>query len=308
MRSIWKGHIRFSLVTIPIRVYNAIDAAQTIRFNQLHKECNGRVGYDKRCKKCNEILSTDGIQKGYQYEPDQYVVMGQDDLQAVKLKSTKIIDIEGFVDASEIHPTLFEAPYFAGPDSPVAAKTYALLCQALIKSGKVGVGKVVLRDREDPVILSPQDGGLVLYRLRYPEEVRKMKDVPQLEEKQQIDKDELKLAEQLVKSMSTELKKIDLRDHYHKALKDIIHAKVQGQQIVTYVPEEDKPSVDIMTALKQSIETAKGRRAGMVKATGASKTKKAAAKAGAKKKKTTTAKAKAKKTTAKARTKKRKSA
>lgn len=306
MRSIWKGHIRFSLVTIPIRVYNAIDAAQTIRFNQLHKECNGRVGYDKRCKKCNEILSADNIQKGYQYEPDQYVVMGQDDLQAVKLKSTKIIDIEGFVDASEIHPTLYEAPYFAGPDSPVAAKTYALLCQALIKSGKVGVGKVVLRDREDPVILAPQDGGLVLYRLRYPEEVRKMKDVPQLDVEQEIDKDELKLAEQLVNSMSTKLNKIDLRDHYHKALKDIIHAKVQGQQIVTYVPEEDKPSVDIMTALKQSIETAKSRRAGMVKATG--KTKKTAAKAGAKKKTTTTAKAKAKKTTAKAKTKKRKSA
>jgi len=150
--------------------------------------------------------------------------MGQDDLQAVKLKSTKIIDIEGFVDASEIHPTLYEAPYFAGPDSPVAAKTYALLCQALIKSGKVGVGKVVLRDREDPVILSPQDGGLVLYRLRYPEEVRKMKDVPQLDTKQTIDKEELKLAQQLVESMSTELKKIDLRDHYHKALKDIIPA------------------------------------------------------------------------------------
>jgi DNA end-binding protein Ku len=303
MRSIWKGHIRFSLVTIPIRVYNAIDSAQTIRFNQLHKDCNGRVGYDKRCKKCSQILSGDEIQKGYQYEPDQYVVMQSDDLQAVKLKSTKIIDIEGFVDASEVHPTLFEAPYFAGPDSPVAAKTYALLCQALRKSGKVGVGKVVLRDREDPVILSPQDGGLVLYRLRYPEEVRKMKDVPQLDAKQKIDKEELKLAQQLVNSMSTELRKIDLRDHYHKALKDIIHAKVQGQEIVSYVPEEDKPSVDIMTALKESIEAAKGRRKGMVKATG---TKKAAK---TKTKKAATTKAQAKKTTAKkATTKKRKSA
>jgi len=303
MRSLWKGHIRFSLVTIPIRIYNAIDSAQTIRFNQLHKECNGRVGYDKRCKKCSEILSAENIQKGYQYEPDQYVVMDSDDLQGLKLKSTKIIDIEGFVDATEIHPTLYEAPYFAGPDTPVAAKTYALLCQALIKSGKVGVGKVVLRDREDPVILSPQDGGLVLYRLRYPGEVKKMKDVPQLEEEQDLDKDELKLAQQLVDSMSTEFKKIDIRDHYHKALKDIIHSKIQGEQIVSYTPEDDKPSVDIMTALKQSIEAAKVRRKGMVKAAGAKAKGKKATKT---KSKAGTAKATAKK--AKAKPKKRKSA
>ena len=168
------------------------------------------------------------------------------------------------------------------------------------------MGKVVLRDREDPVILAPQDGGLVLYRLRYPGEVRKMKDVPQLEEAGDIDKDELKLAEQLVNSMSTEFKKIDIRDHYHKALQDIIHAKIKGEQIVSYTPEEDKPSVDIMTALKQSIEAAKGRRKGMVKATGAkSKGKKAGAK---KSDKTATTKAAAKKTKAKARSKKRKSA
>jgi DNA end-binding protein Ku len=274
MRSIWKGHIRFSLVTIPIRIYNAIDSAQTIRFNQLHKECNGRVGYDKRCKKCNEILSTEDIQKGYQYEPDQYAVMDAEDLQKVKLKSTKVIDVDGFIDSSEVHPTLYEAPYYAGPDSAVAAKTFALLCKALKDSKKVGIGKVVLRDREDPVVLTPHENGLILYRLRYPTEIRNINEVPELEKESQIDRDQLKLAKSLLDSMTTTLPKIDLRNQYNKALRDIIDAKIQGKEIVTY-EEEERPAVDIMTALKQSIDKAKGRRRPMVKATGVAKKTKA---------------------------------
>src|SRR5262245_1399015 len=104
MRSIWKGHIRFSLVTIPVRIYNAIDTAQSIAFNQLHRDCNGRIGYDKRCKKCSQTVSGDEIVKGYQYQPDQYVVIEPTDLDKLKLESTKIIEIEGFVSASEVHP------------------------------------------------------------------------------------------------------------------------------------------------------------------------------------------------------------
>jgi len=103
MRSIWKGHIQFSLVTIPVKVYNAIDTAQAIHFNQLHKGCNGPIAYDKRCKKCNKVLSNEEIVKGYQYEPDQYVILEPEDLEKIRLKSTKVIEIQGFVDASEVH-------------------------------------------------------------------------------------------------------------------------------------------------------------------------------------------------------------
>src|SRR6266705_4241049 len=193
MRSIWRGHIRFSLVTIPIRIYNAVDTEETIRFNQLHKEDNGAVGYEKKCKKCGKSLSTDEIVKGYQFEPEQYVIVSPDDLSKIKLKSTKVIEIEGFIDANEVHATLYESPYFAGPDGPVAAKTYSLLTQALKASGKVGVGKVVLRDREEAVMISPLEGGLVLYKLRNPGEVRKIDAVPQLEPAE-VNKEELKLS------------------------------------------------------------------------------------------------------------------
>src|SRR5678815_3784132 len=155
MRSIWKGHIRFSLVTIPIRIYNAVDTEETIRFNQLHKEDNGAVGYEKKCKKCGKSLAAEEIVKGYQFEPEQYVIVSADDLAKIKLKSTKVIEIEGFIDAKEVHPSWYESPYFAGPDGIVAAKTYSLLTQALKASGKVGIGKVVLRDREEVVMVGP---------------------------------------------------------------------------------------------------------------------------------------------------------
>src|SRR6266480_4523644 len=175
MRSIWKGHIRFSLVTIPIRIYNAVDSTeQAIRFNQLHKEDNGAVGYDKKCKKCGKALTAEEICKGYQFEPEQYVIVSPEDLEKIKLKSTKVIEIEGFIDATEIQPSLYESPYFAGPDGPVAAKAYSLLSEALKASGKVGLGKVVLRDREEAVTMAPQDGGLMLYKLRQPAEIRKV--------------------------------------------------------------------------------------------------------------------------------------
>src|SRR6266576_2089825 len=186
MRSIWKGYIRFSLVTIPIRIYNAVDTEEAIRFNQLHKDDNGAVDYDKKCKKCGKALTAEEIVKGYQFEPEQYVIVSPEDLAKIKLKSTKVIEIEGFIDASEVHPTLYESPYFAGPDGMVAAKTYSLLTEALKTSGKVGVGKVVLRDREEVVMIGPLDGGLVLYKLRNPSELRKMESVPQIEKKEVI--------------------------------------------------------------------------------------------------------------------------
>ena len=266
MRSIWKGHIRFSLVTIPIRIYNAVDTEETIRFNQLHKDDNGAVGYEKKCKKCGKALTTEEIVKGYQFEPEQYVIVSPDDLAKIKLKSTKVIEIEGFIDAGEVHPSLYESPYFAGPDGLVATKTYSLLSEALKASGKVGIGKVVLRDREEVVMIAPLDGGLVLYKLRQQSEVRKMESVPQIEHKA-VNKDELKLSISLVESMASTLKELDLTDRYRDALREMIEAKIAGKEVVS-VPDEEKPVVDIMTALKQSIDQAKAKKKPMERAKG----------------------------------------
>lgn len=255
MRAIWKGHIQFSLVTIPVRIYNAIDSGQTISFNLLTKEGHNPVSYEKKDKVTGDALKNEDIVKGYQYEPGQYVIIDQEDLNKVKLKSEKVIEIQGFVQYTEVHPTLFEAPYYIGPDGDVAAKTYGLLMHTLKDSGKIAVGKVVLRDRETPVLLAPHESGMVMYRLRYPNEVRSIQEVPQLLEVK-ADKEQLKLAKTLVDSMTVKFNQIEMKDHYYDALKKIIDAKVEGREVVTLTEEEPKV-VDIMTALKASIEASK---------------------------------------------------
>jgi len=256
MRAIWKGHIRFSLVTIPIRVYNAIDSGQTISFNLLSKEGHNPVSYEKKDKVTGQTLRQEDIVRGYQYEPGQFVIIDDEDFSKVKLKSTKLIDIEGFVKSTDVHPTLFDAPYFIGPDGDVAAKTYALLCKTLKESGKVGVGRVVLRDRETVVLLTPEKNGILLYKLRYPNEVKRIGEVPQLLEDVKVDKQQMKMAKMLVDSMSKQFADIEMKDNYQDALRSMIQAKIDGKEIVT-VAEEETPVVDIMTALKASIEKAK---------------------------------------------------
>ncbi|MBX2963019.1 MAG: Ku protein [Cyclobacteriaceae bacterium] len=256
MRAIWKGHIRFSLVTIPVRIYNAIDSAQTISFNLLSRNGHNPVAYEKKDKVTGEVLRSEDIIKGYQYEPGQFVIVEQDDFEKVKLKSTRIIDIEGFVQAEEVHATLYESPYYIGPDGDVAAKSYGLLCETLKQTGRVGVGRVVLRDRETIVLLSPHENGLMVYRLRYPNEVRRIQEVPGILETTKADKEQLKLAKTLVDSMTRQFVDIEMKDHYTEELKKMIQAKIEGKEIVI-VAEEEPEVVDIMTALKASIEQAK---------------------------------------------------
>ena len=271
MRSIWKGHIRFLLVAIPVRIYNAIEASEKIQFNQLHREDYGPIGYDKRCKKCNQIVSGDQITKGYQYEPDRYAIVEPEDIAKIKIKTTKAVDIIGFVDADEIPTTFYDAPYFAGPDGAVSEKPYALLREVMKQTGKVGLGKVVLRDREDIVAVFAQDNGLVLQKLRYPHEVRSIQDVPDLDGAKTLDKKELELATMLVEQMTTTLEEIDMTDQYHEALKKLIESKVKGKKTVEFEPVEELPRLDIMSALKKSLQASS--RKPMVKATPATKKK-----------------------------------
>ncbi len=257
MRSVWKGHIRFSLVTIPIQIFNAVNTSSAISFNQLHKEDMGRVSYRKVCRSCNEELSSKDIVKGYEYADDQYVVLEKQELDAIKLKSTRAIDIEAFVDLNDVHPSRFEAVYYVGPNGDVAKKTYGLFCEVLKKSGKAGVGRIILRDKEDVVLLKAEGNAMIMYKLRYPEEVRALEDVPDTEGIE-VDKKQLAMAETLVDSLVMDFEKVDFQDRYKDALMDIVNEKIDGKEIVSIGEEKtDRPVVDIMDALKASIEQAK---------------------------------------------------
>lgn len=257
MRSIWKGHIRFSLVTIPISIYSANDTKGNISFDQLHEEDNGRIRYKRECQTCGETVDYANIVKGYEYQPDQYVVLSKDDMESVKLKSERAIDIEAFVDIDEVHPSRFEAVYFVGPSDQVAQKTFNLFTTTLKNSGKAGIGRLVLREKEDVVLLAPEKGAIVLYKLRYPYELKNIEDVPNIEQTA-VDDDQLKLAETLVDSLTKSFTEINFDDRYRDALLAMINNKVDGKEIVSVVEEEDDaPVVDIMDALKKSIEEAK---------------------------------------------------
>lgn len=274
MRSIWKGHIRFLLVAIPIRVYNALEASERIQFNQLHRDDFGPVGYDKRCKKCGEIVTNDQITKGYQYEPDRYAIVEPEEIAKIKIKTTRAVDILGFVESSEVAPMFFDSPYYIGPDGPVAEKPFALLRQVLKDTGKIGLAKVVLRDREDLVAVFPHDDGIVLQKLRYPAEVRKVEDVPEIDAAPKIDKRELALATSLVEQMVTTFADIDTVDHYHEALRKLIDSKIKGKKVTEFEKYEEPPRMDIMTALKKSLQASS--RKPMVKAAPTASKKKAA--------------------------------
>jgi DNA end-binding protein Ku len=258
----WKGHLRFSLVTIPIQIFNAVDNSTQVSFNQLHAADNGKINYKKICSECEKEVPVAEIVKGYEYSPDQYVVIKPEELDNIKLESNKAIDIQAFVDINEVHPSRFEAVYYIGPSAAIAVPTFNLLYKALFKAGKAGVGRIVLREKEDIVLLVPENQGIVMYKLRYPEELKNMSEVPDLKD-QPVDESQLKLAETLIDSLSKKFSDIDFKDHYKEALMDIVNQKVAGKETVTMAegPASSAPVIDIMAALQASIDEAKNKKA-----------------------------------------------
>jgi DNA end-binding protein Ku len=269
MRSIWKGHIRFSLVTIPIRIFNAVDNEETISFKQLHEIDNGAIGYEKKCKTCGKAVPAEEIVKGYEFEPGKFAVVTPDDLAKIRLPSTKIIEIQGFVDAAEIQPALYDAPYLVGPDGPLTAKAYGLLSEAMKATGEVGVGRVVLSSKEEAIVIAPEGAGMMLYKLRQPSQIRAIDTVPQIAPAQST-KDERRLSISLVESMGSTLGELDLSDRYRDALRELLDAKIAGREVVA-TEEVVQPVTDILAALQQSLASAKLKRKPMERARGTKK-------------------------------------
>jgi DNA end-binding protein Ku len=256
MRSIWKGTISFLLVSIPVKVYNAIETSEKIQFNQLHGDDFGPIGYEKRCKKCNLVVSTDQIVKGYQHAPEQYVVVSPEEIASITLKSNQSIEIIGFLEMSEIPTTYFDASYFAAPDGAAASKAYTLLRDVMKRTERIAIGKIILREREELITISPEGDGLILQKLHYRHEVRLIDAVPGISNKlTPSNTTELQLAENLVNNMLTSFAEIDTIDHYHSALKQLLETKVAGGTIeVKATKDTAAPVVDIMSALQASLD------------------------------------------------------
>ncbi len=253
-RAMWKGAISFGLVTIPVAVYPATEE-KTLRFNQLHDEDGGRVRYKRVCEKDGEEVSFEHIVKGYEVEKDRYVVLTDEDLNAIPVESSRAIDIHRFVDLDEIDPVMFKKSYYLVPEE-TGAKAYALLREAMSDDGRVGIAKVSFRDKEHLAALRFKDEAFVLETMYWPDEIREA-DFGGVDVSAKIRGQELEMAKQLIESLSGEWNPEEYSDEYREALLQIVEAKLNGQEIEVVAPEPTAKVVDLMEALKASVAAAK---------------------------------------------------
>ena len=253
-RPTWKGYLKISLVNIPVRVFPATDAAATISFNQLHRECRSRIQQKRWCPTCEKEVANTDLVKGYEFEKGKYVVVDEDDLAKVRPESTRVINIVQFADASLIDPVYVERPYYLAPDGTVAAEAFAVMRDGM--AGKAAIGKVALYGREYLVAIQPRENGLVMYTLRHASEVREMGAIDELKTvPARIKPDEVKLARQVIGNFETGGDLSQYKDDYQVELRRIIDAKVAGEEVVAPVEEAPPKVVNLMEALRQSLES-----------------------------------------------------
>jgi DNA end-binding protein Ku len=253
-RPTWKGFLKISLVNIPVRVFPATDAAATISFNQLHAECQTRIQQRKWCPHCERELTSAEIVKGYEFEKGRYVVMTEEDLAKVRPESTRVINLVQFTDEAAIDPIYFERPYYLAPDGDMAAEAFAVMREGM--KGKAGIGKLALYGREYLVAVQPRERGLVMHTLRQAAEVRSMSAIDELERvPAKIKPQEANLARQVIETFESELDLRSYRDEYQEELRRIIDAKVAGQEVVAPAVEAPEKVVNLMDALRRSLDT-----------------------------------------------------
>jgi DNA end-binding protein Ku len=250
----WKGAISFGLVTIPVSVYPATEE-KTLRFNQLHDEDGGRIRYKRVCEKDGEEVSFEHIVKGFEIEKDRYVVLTDEDFDAVPVQSSRAIDIVQFVELDRIDPILFKKSYYLVPEE-TGAKAYALLREAMRQDDRVGIAKVSFRDKEHIAALRFKDDAFVLETMHWPDEVRDV-DFGGVDVHAEVREQELAMARQLIDSLTSEWNPEEFSDAYREALTQIVEAKLNGQQIEVAAPEPTAKVVDLMEALKASVAAAK---------------------------------------------------
>jgi len=252
-RPTWKGFLKISLVNIPVRVFPATDSAATISFNQLHGECQTRIQQKRWCPHCEREVPLSEIVKGYEFEKGRYVVMDEEDLSKVRPESTRVIDLVQFTPAESIDPIYVERPYYLAPDGQMAQEAFAVMREGM--QGKAGIGKVALYGREYLVAVQPKDKGLVMYTMRRANEIRSMDAIDELEGvPSKVKPDEIKLAKQVIANFEGELDLAEYKDAYQEELQRIIDAKIAGEEVVATTEETPPKVVNLMDALRQSLD------------------------------------------------------
>jgi DNA end-binding protein Ku len=252
-RPTWKGFLKISLVNIPVRVFPATDSAATISFNQLHGECQTRIQQKRWCPKCEREIPLAEIVKGYEFEKGRYVVMDEEDLAKVRPESTRVIDLVQFTPVESIDPIYVERPYYLAPDGQMALEAFAVIREGM--KGKAGIGKLALYGREYLVAVQPKDKGLVMYTMRRANEVRSMDAIDELAGvPSKVKPEEIKMAKQVISNFEGELNLAEYNDAYQEELQRIIDAKIAGEEVVATEEQTPPKVVNLMDALRQSLD------------------------------------------------------
>ena len=255
-RAMWKGAIQFGLVTIPVKLYSATESGKTISFNMLHKADLTRIQMKVYCPTDDEVIARTDTVRGYEYAPEQYVVITDEDLETVPLKTVRAIEIQQFVErqsADADHTRFVERAYYLEPD-PIGRKAFALLKSVLVEKGLTAIAKVVIKDREDLAALEAFGPTMLLTTIKWPDEIRPVSDLDLPKDEPEFKPAERRMAEQLVAAMTSEFNPEEYRDEYREALMKVIDAKVEGRQ--AFAPQEaESPTnlVDLMAALEASV-------------------------------------------------------
>jgi DNA end-binding protein Ku len=264
-RAIWSGSISFGLLNVPVRLYSAV-SKQTVRFRELREGDGSRVKHKRVAESDGKEVPYEKIVKGYEYAPDQYVVLSRDELAELEPQRSRAIEIQDFVDLDDIDPIYFEQPYYLGPDKG-AERAYALLVQAMKEARKVAIARFVLRNKEHLAAVRPMEDVLTLTTMRFHDEVSSPQDLdgevfeeakPKKPEKRELD-----MAKQLIDSLTSSFDPDKYRDEYREELLDLLERKAEGKDVVSAPTEEPKPTKapDLMAALEESLAAVKGEEA-----------------------------------------------
>ena len=253
-RATWKGFLKISLVNIPVKVFPATEASGTLSFNQLHGECQTRIQQKRWCPRCDREVPASEIVKGYEFEKGRYVVLTEEDFDKVRPASTRVIELVQFADDSAIDPMYVDRTYYLAPDGPMAGEAFAVMRDGM--TGKVGIGKLALYGREYLVAVRPLQRGIVMHTLHHAAEIRSMDAVEELNAvSPNVKPEEIKLARQVIDTFEGPLDLASYTDEYRAGLQAIIDAKIAGQEIVAPSPEAPPKVVNLMDALRKSLDT-----------------------------------------------------
>lgn len=266
MHTMWKGSISFGLVNIPIKMFSATEN-KDIKFKYLHKECKTPIKYQRTCPTCDKEVGWDDIVKGYEYEPGRYVIIEDEDLEALKTDATKSVEILDFVSLSEIDPIYFDKSYYLSPQD-TGGKAYNLLRQAMNDTGKIAIAKITIRSKQSLAALRVYNNLLVLETIFFPDEVRAIDQVPGIPKEVKIDKKELDMATKLIDNLSAKFEPEKYTDDYREALRELINKKIEGEEIEAAPEAPHRNVIDLMEALQASVKETKPKK----KPTGKKKT------------------------------------